>query len=285
MPPREGFFETLASPTISQQPTSGTLNAMSIGDLTITGSGTNFDPQLTAGDLITFLDTKGERQFYTIKSITNDTTLTLNQPIRSDAPALNNSYAASVIQSPSFVVRDALNTAYPLGDPLFGFAASNFDGYRMAAPDSGAIFPRDAINNNEGITIKTIYARNPYQHTWADKGLMLIFRQVVDGGTGTATIINELGVNGELYLPGENTEIPVNIYIPPFQTAIDEGRPWGLMVNVENSLLTQDQVPTDQAGSLIARMSNVSVPSEMDGLLLPVVIGVRFTYGMTIFAS
>lgn len=285
MAQREGFFETVASPTISQQPVTGELDAMAIGDLTISGTGTNFDPQFTAGDLITFLDTAGERQFYTIKTIDSDILMTLNQPIRTVAPASNFDFTASVIQSPSFVVRDAVNKTFPLGDPLFGFAASNFDGYRLGSPDSAGLNPRDAINNNEGITIKTIYVRNPYQHTWADKGMMLIFRQIVEGGTGTTDIIQELGINGEVYLPSENTEIPVDIYIPPYDVAISEGQRWGLMVNVENSLLTQDQVPTDQADSVLARMSNVSVPSEMDGLILPMVIGIRFTYGFTIFSQ
>lgn len=277
---KEGFFETFATPTIDQTPVTGSLDAMVVGDTTITGIATNFDPEFTAGELITFIDAAGERQFYTIASITNDTSMVINQPIRTVSNIANTDFNASVIQTPSFVVRDALNLTYPLGDPIFGFNSTA--GFRMSAPDNSGVSARDAIDNDEGITIKTIYVRNPFQHTWADKGVMLIFRQIVNGGTLTETVITQLGVNGEVYIPGENIEIPVNIYIPPFVTAQIESLKWGLTVNVQNAKSTQNQSPTEQAESLLARMSNVSVPTEMDGLLLPLVIGVRFTYGLTI---
>jgi len=277
--PREGFFET--NPAMFIVPSSvltGTLNAIAKGDTAIVGTGTLFTSELSVDDIITFVDTAGERQFYTVKTITDDLNLTLSQAART-ASAITTSFTTGAPRSNYFIVRDNQNLTYPLGDPVLGRIGSGLSGgYRMNAPSINGIVFTDSININEGITIKTIYIRNPYQHTWGDRSFQVSMYQVDDGGGGE-TLIQELGVNGFFFIPNENTEIDVNIYIPPLTTATSG---WGLSALISNSKTDQNESLSETVDSIEARVSNVSVPSEMDGLLLPLVIGCRFTYGFNI---
>lgn len=276
--PREGFFETNPSMDLTASLLTGTLDAIVAGDTSIDGTGTAFDTQLAVGNIITIVDTAGERQFYTIKTITSAILMVLSQAART-ASAIATTFKIATQKTNYFIVRDDQNLTYPLGDPVLGRIGSGLSsGYRMNAPSiNGTVF-LDSININEGITIKTIYIRNPYQHTWSDRSFQVSMYQVDDGG-GNETLITELGVNGFFFVPNENTEIDVNIYIPPLVTATSG---WGLSALISNSKLTQNETLTDIVDSIEARVSNVSVPAEMNGLLLPLVIGCRFTYGFNI---
>ncbi len=275
---KEGFFETNPAMTIGSNLT-GTLNALAIGATALVGTGTLFTSELSVNDIIALIDTAGEQQFYTVKTITDNTNAVLAQPTRT-ASSAGIDFQIATPNTNYFIVRDSQNLKFPLADPILGrIGGGSLAGYRMNAPSIGGVVLVDSIDPNEGIRINTIYIRNPFQHTWADRSFMLTWFQVNDG-TDAQTVIQELGVNGVTFQPMENIEIPVNIYIPPLSVR------WGLAVQISNSYLHQNEQPVSNIiDQLQARMSNVSVPSEMDGMLLPVVVGCRFTYGLSITGS
>lgn len=275
---KEGFFETNPAMTIGSDLT-GDLNALAAGVTAVVGNGTNFDPEVVAGDILSFIDTAGEQQFYTVETVTDDTNIVLAQPTRSASSAAI-LFQVSTPNTNYIIVRDSQNLKFPLADPVLGrIGGGSSAGYRMNAPDLDGAVLIDSIDPNEGIRINTIYLRNPFQHTWADRSFMLTWFQVNDG-TSAQTVVTQLGVNGLTFQPMENIEIPVNIYIPPLSVR------WGLAVQISNSYTDQNEQPVSNLiDQLQARMSNVNVPASMDGMLLPIVIGCRFTYGLTITGS
>lgn len=276
--PKEGFFETNPAMTIGANLT-GTLDALAAGVTAVVGALTDFDPEVVVGNILSFLDTAGERQFYTVKTVTDDNNIVLSQPTRSVSPILTDFQIAT--QNTNYlIVRDAQNPTFPLADPILGkIGAGSAAGYRMNAPSISGANLIDSIDPNEGIRINTLYIRNPFQHTWADRSFMLTWFRVVNAG-GAQSVITQLGVNGLTFQPMENVEVPVNIYVPPLSTR------WGLAVQISNSYNNQNSSHADiVVDQLQARMSNVNVPASMDGMLLPIVIGCRFTYGLTITAA
>lgn len=277
---REGFFETLPGKTIGADLT-GTLNAAAAGATAIVGNVTNFDPEVSANDILTFLDSAGARQFVTVLSRTDDTNLTLSQPLPTAISGAT-TFAIATVNSPYFIVRDAVHTQYPFADPVLGRIAGGLTaGYRMASPSASAALI-DSITSNEGITINSIYVRNPYQHTWADTALQVVLFQV-DDGNGNATPITQLGVNGRVFIPIENGEIQTKIYVPPLTTS--SNLRWGLGASILNSYQNQNDdaaVSGDFQDQNIALMSNVNVPAAMDGQMLNLIVGCRFTYGFDI---
>jgi len=277
MAAREGFFETNPAPTIGADVTS-LLNAIAVGATAIVGAGGNFVNEFAVGDILTFVDTAGERQYYTISLITDGTNLTIAQAARSIS-GVGTAVGIATFNTNYVVVRNALNLTYPLADPVLGQIGGGLtSGHRMNAPSlTGGAFI-DSISPNEGINLKTLYIRNPYQHTWGQTSFMVSLFKVSDT-SGAHILITQFGVNGTAFIPMENTETSIDVYIPPLTT----GR-WGLAALISNSNLTQNTIQSVAVDNIQARLSNINVPVSMDGLILPIVIGVRFTYGLTITA-
>lgn len=278
---REGFFETRGAFSIGAD-LDGTLDAAAVGATTINGTATTFQTDFDDGDILTFVDSAGERQFYSIDGEPGaQTTLTLAQGLRT-ALAGGESFQLATPNSPYFVVRDEQNLTYPLQDPVLGRIGGGVSsGYRLTAPSITATLI-DSISPNEGIRINSIYVRNPFQFTGGSSHYDVIFFQVNDT-SGAESAITELGVNGRIYSVIENTETPVDIYIPPLSS--DDDDRWGISAGIVNSKDFQNESQSVLLDSLNARISNVNAPSSMDGLMLPLIIGIRFTYGITITAS
>jgi hypothetical protein len=270
--------------------TSSIFNAISLtGNITgvagasaIVGVGTLFTTELQTGDIIGVLDDAGNIQYYTIDTITDNLNAAIVGTFRTNITA--NAPSRMWLECGYFIQNDPKTSAIIgkdrvyANEQLVGPSRSIVKGILISANNY------QLFDSNEGILIKSIYVRLPYQYTFADQGIKVTF-YYVDNLLGTRTVIQNIGENGVFYFPIENTEIPVNTYIPSPQslgTPIYPGESrWALAAEISGAV-NQDSSFTVAPGNDtdLTWVSSLNAPSEMDGTLLPIVIGARVLYGL-----
>jgi hypothetical protein len=99
----------------------GTAGAMSSGDTVLAGTGTNFDPQVTPGDLLYYLSGSDYLLIGTVLTVTNDTSLTLTEEA-DNVPTVG----ASLFVNTNIItgVDTTFSTDFTAGDYLFWYDSS-----------------------------------------------------------------------------------------------------------------------------------------------------------------
>ena len=276
---KEALLETLAPFSRSANLT-GTITCAA-GANNIVGVGTLFTTELAVGDIVTMVDTTGKLIYKTILAIANDLLCTTVDNFVTAVAALSVLQTATV-SSPYIFTSDDAAPLYPDKVPIYGGTTL----FPLMAPNPIrlAVAPQ-WFDNSEGIEVKSVYMRLPYQHTMADGPIDISFFQIDEVGA-VNTIISEIGVAGELFMQMENIEIPINKYVPPYAVAIANGVRWGISVVVQGSALTQNtygaqSVNNRQGGPYL---SQVNAPAALADELLCVCIGMRLTHGIAIGA-
>jgi len=241
-----------------------------VGDKTLTISGAVWTGAAEAGDFVSWIGDDGSMQSGVVASVT-------------DANNLELTHEAQVAAS-----NTALNTVFVAGDntpPLFQAVESwNKVPIRQAV---SKILQTTAghknISKNEGILIKSVYVRLPYQFTFADTFIDVAFttRQTTTPGD---TVISQIGEgDGVLRLPVENVEIPVNVYVPPNADAGSNDDTWNLQADVNSGYTgsppsdTSPPIPSAERVTI----STVNMPNVLETQILPVIIGVRVLHAAT----
>ena len=136
------------------------------------------------------------------------------------------------------------------------------------------------INSNEGVILKSIYVRLPYQFTFADTQVPIQLTYRLSGAVGAGNQVLQFGESGVIYVPVENIEIPLSVYIPPVGAT---GQRWELLVELRNA----DALPpinTKYAPAIEQNYSHVST-LDMNTTIafefLPITIGVRLIHAAT----
>ena len=272
---KEALLETLAPFTLSANLT-GTITCAA-GANNVVGVGTLFTTELAVGGILTTTDTSGKLIYKTVLAIANDLLCTTVDNFVTAVAALSNLQVATTT-SPYIYTSDDAAPLYPNKVPIYG-GTTQFELYEPWQTRLGAA--NRWIDNSEGIEIKSIYMRLPYQHTMADGPIAISIFQYDEVGA-VHTAIQEIGVSGVLFTQIENAEIPINKFIPPYAVAIANGVNWSMEIVVQGSPLTQNDYA---AMALNAKqgapyISTVNVPTALNDELLPIVFGVRFTHGI-----
>lgn len=221
---------------------------------------------LTAGDLIRFTDDAGTIRTEQIASKDGDPNITLENP----AQSLANDAIVSKISTGSF--------------SQYFFRADNSllkSGIVTIGPNKAVLgtpgsVPQTKINANEGILLKTLYLRFPYQYTMSGDPIKILFMYYTAGNVFYQNV-QTVGENGRgIFIPVENVEIPVNAFIPP-PPGLKAN--WQLVGTIEQGVLNTGVSVLGTNG--IASVSNVSAPDVLNGQILPVTLGVRIFHAET----
>lgn len=277
----ETIIETAARPTIGSNLT-GTLDAIVAGATAVVGTLTNFDPEVSVGDILTFLDTAGARRYYTVKTVTDDTNIVLTNPVATASSGGIN-FQIATPKSPYIIGDDQSDTfavapnELPIYNDVFGNSLVAVNPFNPGTTEL------KFISVDEGALIKSIYVRYPYQYTGSARNLSLRMFQTNSSGSSTL-IISQFGSSGLFPLPIENIEVPVNIYIPPFNP--NGGENWSIDAEVFGAPQNQE---TAGAGfgsvDLMATLSSVDDPDALDNEFMPVIIGMRIVTASSLLAA
>lgn len=286
---RESVIETL---TVANWVAAGNVTGAALSD-TITGVGFNaLYANINIAQVLMFTDDAGRFQCYTVKSLTNDTTIVLHTPLKTAVTA-KAGFTQNYHSSPWFIQPDPLlATLRPDRSLIFGSASSNlYGGTNFFAGGTGLYELQRLFSVNEGVLLKSLYVTLPYQYTMGMNGLTLEVRYV--NTNNQSTHVAAIGTLGRFQIPIENQEIEINQFVPvPLQavTGIDTSAGWGLGI----SILDAEQAPvsseyvfdiTTRFGSSFPSVSRELAPNsttdknaDLDNTFLPIRIGARVVH-------
>jgi hypothetical protein len=124
------------------------------------------------------------------------------------------------------------------------------------------------FNKNEGVLLKSLYYRLPYQFTMADAGVSILLNVSTDATTQPYI----LG-----FAPLENSEIPFNFYVPPNTTGVNNY--YELSTYMQNAADIINNAQYSPAIN-VPQVSMVNVPTELNYNVLPVIIGARIVHSL-----
>ena len=246
--------------------------ALTTGSASVVGTSTTFT-DLTIGQVIAYFNGGPTIVLYgVIASITDDTHLTLK------------ANATVTIPSTSFYTA-TINTPFFIGDNTVLRRAVLEAGINSSNQILKTAGGRGAISKEEGILLKTLYVRLPFQYTMASSSFAIdLFYCDPADSTNVINTIDTIGEGDSLgfFIPIENTEIEVNAYIPPPSS----GRmsylgltKWSIGYAIRGS-------ETDPYASMVLEetkesVSQVNAPDELNGVVLPIYIGARIVHAET----
>lgn len=237
-----------------------------VASTALVGVGTTFTTTLTAGDVISYVDDAGVLRNMTILSVTDNT----NAVLATGAPSVAGGVVFQIVtrRTPSFIVDDPNSEGLPRN--RIYKTATNAE---MTSDDQGT----EHFSFNNGILIKSMYLRLPYQFTLGDNRVVVEFESLTLNGNVTQAL-TELGSFGEIHVPIENIEVPLNSYIPVPDDAVDNSDVWSIRANVKNVVGSDINAAVSDHGEGDAVVSNINVPSILTGQLLPIIIGLRVVH-------
>jgi len=238
------------------------------GSSAITGA--NLDT-LDDGDIIVFTDNAGTIRTEQIAGTPLAASGNIENNAQSDATAATVSYIAVANQTSYFFRGDNSN----LKSSIISVPTDNT---LLATPEPT---PRSKINVNEGVLLKSIYLRCPYQYTMADGPIRIVFGYYDSAGSyhSPVTVLGEGGT--ALFIPVENVEIPVNTYIP---IPSGLGTDWQLSASIQRT--KPDAGDTQELKTFnFATLSNVNAPDALNGQIMPVIVGARIQHAATALTS
>lgn len=241
----------------------GTISG-SAGSNAIVGVGTSFDLDLVVNEIIVFTDDGGRRAMGQVSVITDALNITLYNNLVNAVTAASFTIIKLADLKPCFFRADNTVNRSPIIGPNGGTS--------QMGVNTGGTF-KNEININEGVLVKSAYIRMPFQYTLADSFFTLTFSYLNSSG-GFVASIDTIGEGGELQIPTENIEIPVNAFIPTPAGALTS---WQIGVDLTNSLANLGS-PFAVDDFDIACASQVNGPDSLNGQLLPIFIGLRIVH-------
>lgn len=227
-----------------------------VGNPAVTGVGFT---AFANNDIAAWVDDAGVRRYAQVDFVTDDNNMTFYTDCLSVTTGLQVQILTAALQTQYWFQAD--NSVNKVG--IVGIPPANGILYSPGGLES--VFSAD-----EGILIKSIYLRLPYQYTLADGQVYLKFSYYTAAGV-FISYIQTIGepVNG-LYVPLENNEINVNAYVRT------PGVRWRLCAEIE---LTLNDVTTNMgASNEFATVSQINGPDSLNGVILPVTIGARILH-------
>lgn len=231
-----------------------------IGSPNLVGVGTLFTAELAVNSIVYWTDDNGLLKMGQVASITNDLLLALHNNCISVATGVSPIAILAANQTVSFFRADNGAINAPLIRQAFAQAALQANG-------------KSLISEDEGVLLKSVFIRMPYQYTLADSIYILRF-YYADGSNNSLGAISEIGEGlGEFQIPVENIETPVNIYIPPPVTPTNT---WQIMCQF---LYARDNLgigvtPFD----VVPRVSQIDGPDNLNSVFLAVFAGARIEH-------
>ena len=262
----------LETKPIDFAPLTGTLS-ITIGAKALTGVGTSFLTQISSFGLprsIAILGDTGQLRYMTVVAVADNTNATVEDNALETSAAKAGFFMTN--NAPFFIVSDPKSQS---GMPRNRIYNQGVNGDLDLKAVDGAF----TINFNEGILIKSIYVRLPYQFTFADTNIGL----KLQAGVGAAQVnLPSVGTNGSIFVSLENLEADVNAYVPPPESAVSGSTRWTLEGSFTKGIADPSVAPVNFDDEVPA-VSNLSVPTvipdDLVGAYLPVIIGVRIIHG------
>lgn len=212
---------------------------------------------LSAGDLIAYLDDAGIQRFGQIAALPGAPNVTLETAAIAAATAkavrIGNDQTSYFFEANNAQLKSDIVTI-PSANAL------------LSAPNAKSLFSK-----NEGFDLKTVYLRLPYQYTLADGAYVVSFKYYTAAGAFIANV-QTVGELGAIYLSRENTEIEVNAFVPPAPGAVDYKIHGILSQGVANI------GASEQLDSGLFSISNVDAPDVLNGSILQVKLGMRIQH-------
>jgi hypothetical protein len=235
--------------------TSGTLSTTSGSDA-VSGAGTAFLTEAPAGTILVLT--------YQVASVADNTNLTLEEDALSAATGVSFRAIAAANQTTGFFRAD---NAVPK-KPVVEITVANS---RLANS-----IGQSQISVDEGVLIKSIYVRLPYQYPMADTPMALTFFYLSNSGANLGGI-TAFGGNTVL-IPNENIEIPIDAYVPP---PTNSDTTWQIAAQIQNAVPDAGSgVSSDHWGT--TQISQVDGPDMLNGLYLPIYVGIRMLHGIAL---
>ena len=234
----------------------------------VVGVGTDFVSDLTVGQVLSFVDGGGILRNIVITVITDTTNLTIAVAVTSIVTT--KAFQVVTPASPFFIVDDPQNEGLPK-NRIYNIATNP----SLFASANGVL----DFSFNNGVLIKSMYVRLPYQFTLADNNLVIRLETFTSSGQVVESI-TQFGTDGFLHLPIENIEVPLNTYIPVPADAVANSDIWHIRAKVQNSVGTDINETVSDHSQRLAAVSNISVPTVLTGQLLPVIIGMRVVHAL-----
>ena len=249
----------------------GELATAAIGNVTI---GVTDRTNWLAGDVIIFIDDNGIQQHHTIESV--DAILDEVDVYQAPRAVASGGAANLMYKVTTNSCLFQSDTTYPNNTIYRGDGANP----QLLSDPTGL----SLISVNEGILIKSVYIRLPYQFTFAETNFEVRFA-TRDPATPTAFArVPSIGEAGIINIPLENNEIPINAYVSPDANAVGTGLPWSLYAYINNAKGQPiDGVRlTPPNAAINAMVSSVNVPASVEFRYLPVIIGVRILHAAVV---
>lgn len=128
---------------------------------------------------------------------------------------------------------------------------------------------------NIGCLVKSVYIRLPFQYTMSDSPLTISFSYYTnDGVPSLIGTIDTIGEGGKFTISRENTEIDVNAYVPP-PTFPNTPSNWQIGASILGDISNPD---SDFDIGTTPSISQVNAPSALNGMVLPITIGMRVVH-------
>lgn len=241
-------------------------------DKTVTITGAVWPVSVIAGSLIAWTADNGTTQYGIVASITDPTNLELTF----DAVAISSggagNYFFSIGAYPDYFQATESFGRVPVNQGLLNVNDI------MQTPSG-----KNNISTNEGILIKSVYVRLPYQFTFADTFIDLELGSR-NGTSGAFAFLTQIGEgDGIIHVPIENTEIPVNIYIPPNTSGLPPALTWQVNARIKHASAFKPNGTAFPASTLesLVTVSTISMPSVLESQILPVIVGMRILHAAT----
>lgn len=248
----------------------GTINAAVAGANALVGTGTNFNG-LTVGDVLEIIDaTTGRPIYVTLQTITDALNVVIVGTLVRDI-AVGSTWHKLSISSPYFVVDDpATAAAFPTKFRIYNGGVS-------IPLKNQASTTNVFINQHEGVLVKSIYVRMPYQFTLADTYLAVRFRYSDQSLPLVFVNMVDLGISGVVAVPLENVEVPVNKYVRPYQVVSAGTTNWNFNIQIFNASADQRSAILNEED--VPYVSEINTPASLDREFLPIVVGIRIVHG------
>lgn len=249
----------------TEDPTSGTISGTA-GSPNIVGVGTVFTTDVAVNDILVCEDSAGRRATIQVMTITDNLNIVAYDNL---VNAITAGTSFTIIKTvdqtlPWFRADNSVNRS-----PVFNVTNT----FSPLGTQSQVSFMSE-VNRNEGVFVKSVYIRMPFQYTLADSFFLLRFGYLNTSGVFIG-FITELGELAFFQIPGENIEIPVNTFVP---TPLTSGTSrWQIGVQVENSLQPDDKSYSANDFDKAA-VSQVNGPDSLNGQFLPIYIGLRILH-------
>jgi len=243
--------------------------AVGANTLTDALAGGTFGTDFAATNLLFWLNDAGQIEYGVVQAVAANV-ITLNENVRSVSSGGVGNTIYLIDRYPDYFVP---SPTYP-NEPVH----AGFDGNGVGALPTDLLKAENGrykISSDEGVLVKSIYARLPYQYTFADGLFSIKLEYLVTGAGGAPLTVTQIGENGEINIPMENVEIPVNQYIPPKGVA---GQTWELYGACANAMPTPWNGPVQLPNYNFSQISTVNAPTELEYTFLPIIIGVRIEH-------